>query len=289
MGNIFVDKLIAINQNPSATHSIIRNLMKQSRTMEEKVFRTLKVAIHGANTQHVMGPFLRVASQVFCRFSAQPDLVEHLISHVSQQCNNLQGSEGKAFLDFHKEVSSELFENPNFPADKVLSVQYDNIVEWAPGLLGYFETDVATETEVFLHEVLFKHARSPAHHGVAEDGDVPAGKVIDVARDLGLRCLAYLRDTYVLRRAEVSTRLVACLERTIKECGKFYNLRESPEDERATEFIRLSATVLEPLRILLVEDLEEESEWEGSSGSEQLTFEDVSVPIAGELHVGELQ
>ncbi|KAK0645991.1 hypothetical protein B0T16DRAFT_412380 [Cercophora newfieldiana] len=289
MGNVFLDKLITINQNPAATHSIIRNLMKQSRVMEEKVLRTLRMAIHGGTTQHQIGPFLRVASQVFCRFSAYPDLVENLISYVGQQCNNVQGSEGKAFLDFHKEVFSELHENPNFPADRVLDVQYDSILEWAPGLLGYYEIAVATETEEFLHEVLFRHAPSIAHHGVAE-GDGIQAKIAATARALALRCLAYLRDTYVSRRMDVSTRLVMCLERSIKECSKFYNLKEPSEDEEATEFLRLSNTVMDPLRKLLVEELEEDgSEWEGSSGSEQLTFEDVSVPIAGELQVGGLE
>lgn len=239
-GNIFVDKLISINQNTAATHSIIRNLMRRNRYMEDKVYRTLRIAINGQTTQHQNGPYLRVASKVFCRFSAQPDLIISLISHVSQQCNGLQGAEGKAFLDFQREVFNELHENLNFPAENVLTVGYENLVDWAPGLLGYFETAVANETEEFLHEVLFKHGSSPAFQGGDEGEDNQAEKVVETARRLGIRCLVYLRDTYVTRRVDVSTRLVVGLERVIKECSKFYNLREPSDDEQGREFVRLS-------------------------------------------------
>jgi ubiquitin carboxyl-terminal hydrolase 34 len=241
LGNIFVDKLVSINQNPTATHSIIRNLMRQSRVMEEKVYRTLKMAINCQTTPptHQSGPFLRVASQTFCRFSAQPDLVEGLISHVSEQCTGLQGPEGKAYLDFQKEVFTELHENTNLPAASVLRIRYEYLPLWGPGLLGYFETSVASEAEEFLHEILFRHAPSPMPGGADEGGDVESRKITQAARLLGIKCLDYLRETYVEPRVEVSSRLLVGLERAIKECTKFYNLREDAEDEEAGEFLRL--------------------------------------------------
>jgi ubiquitin carboxyl-terminal hydrolase 34 len=238
-GNIFVDKLISINQNPLATHSIIENLIRQSRAMEERVFRTLRIAISGQATQHSIAPYLRVASQVFCRVARQQELVISLITHVSQQCSGLQSVEGMAFLDFQRDVFNTPQEGSGFSRQQILAMSYDRIPMWAPGLLGYFETAVVTDTEAFLGEVLFKHGTSLTLADSGEDSNVPIGKIIDTARRLGLRCLIYLRDNYVVRREGVATRLVAGLERVIRECGKFYNLKDSSEDEGAKEFIQL--------------------------------------------------
>ncbi|KAK4456144.1 ubiquitin carboxyl-terminal hydrolase 34 [Podospora aff. communis PSN243] len=260
LGNIFVDKLVSINQNPTATHFIIKNLMRQGRVMEEKVYVTLKVAINCQTTPptHQNGPFLRVASRTFCRFAAQPKLVEGLISHVSEQCTGLQGPEGKAYLDFQKDVFTELHENTNLPADSVLRIRYEFIPVWGPGLLGYFETLVATEAEEFLREILFKRAPSPTSGGVDGVGDVESMMITQTARLLGLKCLEYLRETYVEPRVEVSSRLLGGLERTIKECTKFYDSREDGESEETAEFLRLFNSVTGPLRRLTVEEIEED-------------------------------
>ncbi|KAK3380099.1 hypothetical protein B0T24DRAFT_519847 [Lasiosphaeria ovina] len=255
--NVFVDKLITINQNPAATDSIITNLIRQSNAMEEKVFRTLRNGITGQITQHSNAPFLHVAAAVFCRVASRAELINSLIEHVSQQCMSLQSVEGKSFLDFERDVFDCPRENANQSREEVILAGLDNIPEWAPGLLGYFDSAIADEVEAFLQENLFQYSPSPVC-GDTEEGRRRSAKLIDTARTLGMRCLGYLRDNYVARRIDVSTRIVAGPERVIKECSKYFNLREPSEDEEAQEFLLLSRSVLEPLHRLTVEELEED-------------------------------
>ncbi|KAK3313841.1 hypothetical protein B0H66DRAFT_483418 [Apodospora peruviana] len=254
---IFVEKLIAINQNHSGTYSIVSHLMKYNRTMEERVYRTLRGAITGQMVQHSNIPYLRVAAHVFCRTSSRPELINNLIRYICQQCMLLQNGEGKAFLDFQKDVFDAPREGSGEDPEYVILTGLDNIPDWAPGLLGYFDSTVSSDTESFLQEKIFKFSPSPAFEDT-ERGRRRAQKLVDTARALGLRCLEYLGDNFVNGRGDVSTRLVAGLQRVIKECSKYFNLKDPALDEGAREFNRLCQMTLEPLRKIVVEDVEED-------------------------------
>ncbi|KAK5664214.1 hypothetical protein OQA88_430 [Cercophora sp. LCS_1] len=275
-GTIFVDKLISINQNNSAIDSILGHLVKQSEVMEAKVFRTLRCVINGQNTQHNLVPYLRVASKVFCRFARSGELIVSLLRHISEQCLGLQCQEGEMFLDFHREVFDGPQENSGMSSSAIIMVGYDNLPMWATGLLNYPSSAVVHGTEHFLNEVLFKFGPAPTFEDT-EEGRARGKKIVDTAKLLGINCLRFLRDNYVVDRENVSSRLVVGPERVIKECNRFVAF--SPQDELSREFVRLSNVVLEPLRRLIVEELEEDgSEWENSSGcSEPMeNFGDVS-------------
>jgi len=235
-GNIFVDKLIAINQNLPSTHSIIANLVKKSTVMEQKVYTTLRVAISGQATQHLNGPYLRVGSDVLCRYGRNSALITSLMGHVSQQCLNLQSTEGKAFLDFQRAVFDGPQENSGETPLEILLAGYDNIPIWAPGLLGYFDSAVVQETQSFLEDVLFRHAPIP------DLGDVRrASKIVETAKALGFQCLHYLRENYVSRGTEVQVqaRLVAGHEHAIRECARFFGRKDATNDTETKEFHQL--------------------------------------------------
>ncbi|KAK3692278.1 hypothetical protein B0T22DRAFT_9213 [Podospora appendiculata] len=256
--NIFVDKLIMINQNPHASCSIITNLMKQSFQLEEKILRTLKLGISGHINQQMNPPYLRVAALVFCRSASRAGYINNLIAHVCLQCMCLQNADGQAFFDFQRDVFDSRRKNTGEDPEDVTLIGLDNLPEWVPGLLGYPETSITEQVELFLQDKLFQFGSPPLHDGT-DQGRRRADKMVETARTLGIRCLGYLRDNYVSRRDQVHARLVSAFERVIKECSKYFNLKEPAEDEGAREFIRLNHSVFEPLRKLAVEDVEEDA------------------------------
>ena len=235
--SVFLEKLISINQNHSATYQIIANLMKYSPQMEDRLFRTLRSTISGQVGQTVNTPYLRVAAFVFCRSSTHPELINSLIQHVCEQCMSLQNVEGKAFFDFQREVFGPPRENSGEDPEEIMMAGYKNLPEWAPGLLGYFDSSVSADTETFLQEKVFKYGPSPVFDDT-EQGRRRADRITETGRMLGLRCLEYLGDHYVNGRGDVSTRLVAGLQRVIKESSRFFS--KDPEDEAAREFAHLS-------------------------------------------------
>ncbi|KAK3333232.1 hypothetical protein B0T19DRAFT_354656 [Cercophora scortea] len=255
--NIFVDKLITINQNPNASCSIITNLMRQSFQLEDKILRTLKLGISGHINHQMNPPYLRVAALVFCRSASRAAHINSLIAHVCQQCMCLQNADGQAFFDFQRDVFDSRRKNTGENPEDVMLIGLDNLPEWVPGLLGY-DTSITEQVEVFLQDKLFQFGSPPVHDGT-EQGRKRADKMVETARTLGIRCLVYLGDNYVSRRDQVHTRLVSAFERVIKECSKYFNLKEPAEDEGARDFIRLNHNVFEPLRKLAVEDVDEDA------------------------------
>ncbi|KAK4178441.1 putative ubiquitin carboxyl-terminal hydrolase [Triangularia setosa] len=272
--NIFVDRLIGIGQDEKATHSILANLIKQSSQMEEAVCRTLCQAINGS-TSHgsPAAPYLQVAGQVFIRYASDQALIKELIHHVSQQCKGLQTAEGKAFLDFQRAAYDGPREHSGEEDEEITLAGLDNLLEWVPSLLGYYESAIGAEVEQFLQDKLFAYRTynvqtediiseedEEAEMGVAE-------KMNQTARALGLQCLYYLRDNYVLRNADVSQHVVAGLQRVISKCNKYFNLKAPAEDKLGQEFLELSNMILESVaRLTVVEELEEDgSDWENSS------------------------
>ncbi|KAK3295943.1 uncharacterized protein B0H64DRAFT_417531 [Chaetomium fimeti] len=217
--NIFADRLISIAQNPAATHSIITTLMKESEVMENSIFHTLLFRITGQ------------------------------IGHPN--------AEGKAFLDFMRETFDGPRERTGETAHQVAIAGLDNVPDWAPGLLGYFDTSVIDGTEAFLHEKIFRYRTfRPSGSEDTEEARELAEKMRLTARALGVRCLYYLRDNYVVRSVEVTERAVGGLQRVIKQCGRYFNLKDPVEDNEAPGFVQLNQ----------VDELEEDgSDWANSS------------------------
>ncbi len=240
--NLFVDRLISIAQNPVATNSIIANLMKQSRQMENSVFHTLVYRITGQIGHTATAPYLRVAESVFCRVASDADLINDLIRHVSQQCANLQNAEGKAFLAFLRQTFDGAQERSGETAHQVIMTGLENVLEWAPGLLGYFDSSVIDGTEAFLQEKIFQYRtfRPSGSEEESEESRELAERMKITAKALGIRCLWYLRDNYVLRNSEVTERAVGGLQRVIKQCSRYFNMREPAEDDETQTFIQLS-------------------------------------------------
>jgi len=224
--NNFMEKLIAINQNEEATHSILEKLMRKSTVLELHLYNTLKQyisAVPGAS--NLNAPYLRVASEVFCPFSTQADLIEDLIQHVNSECMTHLNPEAAAFFEFQRSVYEGTRLNSGDPPAAVRISMLKKIPDWAPGLLGCHDLTVSAEVEHFLQERLFKLISTSS--ALAGENDFQSNYLFEIvaetAKRLGIACLVYLHENYVARRVDVASRAVAPLERVIRDCSKFCN------------------------------------------------------------------
>ncbi|KAK3504714.1 hypothetical protein B0T13DRAFT_14009 [Neurospora crassa] len=252
--NIFAEKLISIYQNVEATHRIIINLVKQSRWLEEGIFHALVANISSQNTSQLIYPFLH-ASLMFCRHAPTRLLVEKLIEHICNQCRVVETADGGAFLEFHRALFDSKRESQD---DETVALQVISILpDWAPGLLGHYDTRTSSETEHLLYEKLFQYGPSPSL-GDSEQDKRKAECMKTSAKRLGIRCLQYLRDNFVDTGVEVSAQLVMSLERVIDLCGKYFPPTGPEEDAEARVFRRLVHNIGQRLHALKVDEVEED-------------------------------
>ncbi|KAI1143859.1 hypothetical protein F5Y05DRAFT_8632 [Hypoxylon sp. FL0543] len=253
--NVFAEKLISLNQNPLATDSIIKRLIGFSSLMDQKMYATLRFGITGDLTSHAVSPYLRVAV-TYCRYSTSVDNVHRLINWVSHQCKNLQNTEGRSFFEFQRDVF-EGTRNTGETSEEIQLHSLENIPKWAPGLLGYIDQAVSDEVDNFLHEKLFKHGLSPVF-GESNGGLKRSQAINSAARRLGISCLEYLRDTYVVRAAQAARYTVIPLDRVVKKCEVYFNIDEEMDDGLGAHFSELCQAVLEPMDRLTVDEIEED-------------------------------
>jgi ubiquitin carboxyl-terminal hydrolase 34 len=239
---IFLEKLIALNQNLDATESIIRTYMGLAPAFEDKVFRALEIDISGElNSGQLpsfpVAPFLHIAGRVYCRYAHHVAHIHHLIAHVSKQCMPLQSVEGAAFFEFHEAVFDGPRENSGESPTEVLLYGLRNLPEWVPGLLSYYEALVGQMVVVFLDDKIFSHGTSPELE-VGMD-PVIAKEMVKAARILGIRCLVYLRDKYVSQGDSLASSQVTAFEQVIAKCSLYYNVEEKETDKMTTEFFSM--------------------------------------------------
>ncbi|KAI1464645.1 uncharacterized protein F4812DRAFT_149220 [Daldinia caldariorum] len=253
--NVFTEKLISLNQNPEATDSIIRRLISFAPVTDFKVFTTLRLNITGELASHMVSPFLRVAG-TYCRYSTNYENVLRLISHVSNQCRNLQNAEGRAFLEFQQDLFQGV-RNTGETSDIIQLRNLENIPRWAPGLLGYIDHSVSDDVENFLEEKLFRNGPSSAFGEMDGALEMPRAIILVIGR-LAVSCLEYLRDTYVSRAAQAAKYTVDPLDRVLKKCEPYFSLNEGMDESLQVQYMELRQVVLEPMVRLTVEEIEED-------------------------------
>ncbi|KAL8350358.1 hypothetical protein RB598_005598 [Gaeumannomyces tritici] len=294
-GNVFVDKLLVINQNMPATESIIESLVRLSMVMEYKVLTTLMVAINGAIVSHVNQPFLR-AAVVFCRRSRNPSRINELFMHICDQCRSLNNNEGRAFLDFHRDVFEVLNVSGQQESMPFARDGLANLHKWVPFLMGYYEPQVGSDVFDFLFSEIFTHG--PAADFEDDAGGVDRSEALDVAAQrVAIESLKLLKATYVLRGNQIQKQIFQNFEQLFDETDKYFEQDQLGgtghlDESRREEYLTLKRDVVEPLQKLTVEDIEDDaSEWENSCGSsEQMdSLGDFSMQQTGELGDGDLQ
>ena len=241
-GNVFVDKLISLDQNPLATNAIIVRLMATHPAMEGKVFTTLKANITSAATAVQQHPFLRTA-QVFIQNVKSADLAAQMMAHVAQQCRGLANSEGRSYFETLRGL---YYSQGGWAAGRAAgSAAMDGLVyvpAWAPGLLCYPDTAIGLSVESFLQDEIFSHGPDPQFD--EEEGGLERAEMLKLTvKRLGVEMLQYIQLAFVQREIPIIYSIAAILQRLLAECTPYYAPRdEETDDELSLEFRRLSAS-----------------------------------------------
>lgn len=282
VASFFVEKLVSIDQAWSVTNSIVARLVSTGGPMDVSILNTMRKNIQGELSTQPMDPFLRVAGQyVECTRSAENAHV--LIRHVCAQARNLQNTEGVAFLNFVKVALRS--ESPNEELARARrECSIDAVPSWAPYLLVYPDVNARREAEQLLeYEVLHS---SPRDMSEGEKGTEKRDRFDRVARDLGIKCLVYLREAHTKRRVKIERDAAWSILRIVSKCAPCYEsaldadadedvqfeaLRGgkpetlAPEDD-ALEVADVCAAVIEPLQRLMVDEVEDEASGKCSNG-----------------------
>jgi ubiquitin carboxyl-terminal hydrolase 34 len=232
--NIFMEKLICLNQNHAATELILERLLEIHTAADQKLLTTLKIGIVHASPAF-NAPYLR-AALVYCRRSAKIESVRTMMEHVAITCQSLQTSDGRIFLHFFRE---QFHGGANLGEDwNSQQLGLEQIPTWTPALLGYYDTAVGVETESFLQEVLFG-VRTMHNTDENADGSGLSVARMAAARQLGLECLIYLKEFVVSRNIPTGNHTIAGLQRVIGQCKEYYDFAEGSHDELAEEYVQL--------------------------------------------------
>jgi ubiquitin carboxyl-terminal hydrolase 34 len=234
--NIFLDKLIYINQNPEATDAIFASLLKQGYLLEDDILDLLLVNTQAQPSFVVHGPYLRVAA-LYCRLSRDSTNIDRLIEHIARNSNMLASSEPKAVLGFftNKAVIDGDRENSN-ETRKSISIQcLEYLPLWVPSLLAHYDHNISNEVKQIIHEKVFRHGTNPdfeEKHG----GQARAEAVVRSAKRIGIECLHFVAENYTKRGSSVPAPTVAVLQSVLEQCGGFFDATDEMAGEEGAEF-----------------------------------------------------
>ncbi|TVY73211.1 Ubiquitin carboxyl-terminal hydrolase [Lachnellula suecica] len=213
--NIFVEKLLQINQNPAATRQILITLLEwpemyghHSRDdIDSDIYHTLHYGIRKSVSAIPCSPFLK-AAVIYCEHT-QSDRSHDLITHIAKVAGHIETAEGRDFLLFFKNIMNiqTTSTNSNTTPEELASTCLHEINLWAPNLLTHYDSAVRTETEEYLIDTIFTYGPEES----PDDFDTTA-REYKAAQRLGMACLDYLNEVYVRpRQSVVSATLVSIL------------------------------------------------------------------------------
>ncbi|KJR88706.1 uncharacterized protein SPSK_06843 [Sporothrix schenckii 1099-18] len=240
-GNVFVDKLIAIDQNPQATNAIIAHLMATHPAMEAKVYTTLKANVSSNAAAAPQSPFLR-ATIVFLQNAKSEPLASGMMKHLSEQCRGVAHGEGRMFFETLRGLYHGRTAATGQVDVKAIIDGLRYIPIWVPGLLCYFDMSVTSHVEAFLQENIFSYGPNPQFEE-DEGGQERATELVLAVKRLGVEMFQYIQVAFIQRDAPISGTVVGAVQRLMTECVPYYSQADGePEDELSAQFLNLSTS-----------------------------------------------
>ncbi|KYK55829.1 hypothetical protein DCS_07793 [Drechmeria coniospora] len=252
--SFLVEKLLLLDQAWDATNDIVGRLAATGDVMDLKILNTLRRNMQAEVSTQPIGPFLRAAGRyVECTSSTKH--ADALIVHACSQARGLQKTEGAAFLGFF-----ELVLRSELPSSEVARVRHSRclklIPEWAPCLLVSPDAETRRRAERLIEEHVFR--LSSVDKPMDEVGVTARTDWFDrLARTIGMKCLVYLREEYVNRRAKIKRDAAFSILQVVGKCSSCF---ESSEDKRDddVEFAAIRSEIMEPLRRLMVDEADDD-------------------------------
>lgn len=238
ISSFFVEKLVFIDQAWIATDDIVGRLMATGGPMEIRVLNALRRNIQGEVSTQPMDAFLRAACRyIECTHSA--DRGNTLIGHIIAQARSLQNTEGAAFITFIKVALQS-----KSPSEEIARSRHDNSVRtiptWAPYMLVYPDSGTRHETEQLIEHEVFRH--SSIMESAADDTGADNTEFFDqVVRELGLKCLIYLREVHVKRRVKIERDAAWSILRVVGRCAPSYETAQELQGDEDVEFAAIQS------------------------------------------------
>ncbi|PHH80164.1 hypothetical protein CDD82_1934 [Ophiocordyceps australis] len=275
--SFFVEKLVAIDQAWAATSSIVARLVLTGMQMDLRILNALRKNMNGDVSAQPMDPFLRVAAR-YMETTRSAEYANALVRHVCGQARNMQNTEGPVFM-----VLLNVMLRSDMPRlDLALSRRECCIKQtpvWGPYMLVFPNTNVRREAECLIDHVLFA-TDSPKDEASTEHSHEVKDYLDEVAYDLGVRCLVYLRDMHVKRRVRIerdaALSILSMVGKCVSRCDSLKDMDDGEDDDLGL----LQKEVVEPLRRLMVDEVEDDvSDWDGSCGSSEPMDASLGIPL----------
>lgn len=245
--SFFVEKLLELDQAHDLSKSIIGRLVSSGEELDMKVFNTLRRKIQSDTSTKVMDTALQAAGR-YMSCSRSTERVQMLISHICAQASGFQRQEGSVFLSLMESLLQNSSENRAMDRAKRAQA-LGTMPLWAPFLLVYGNERIRTNAESLISKTLFQPWTATSIGGQRDDDDdknnddnddddadvsedVGAGSddnaapdvddLQGVIRQLGIGCVAYLRDYHVKRKSQLERGAAATISKVVSKCAPFY-------------------------------------------------------------------
>lgn len=224
--NIFVEKLLWLNQNDLATKMILTMLLHWEENIDNQIFNAIT---RGIKRDVTSASFLR-AALIYCEHSESEDGLVKMLEHVVNVCREIDNTEGKEFLQFFRGVSELKSNHNDISPEEIYKFSLEQIPLWAPSLLTYYEASVRADTEDFLTDILFSYDPEVKFGGDSEEDELRAKLIVSVSQTLGIACLRYLHETYIRARQQVVRASLFSIQAVINACAAYYDHSENDEE-----------------------------------------------------------
>ncbi|KAG6012728.1 hypothetical protein E4U43_007682 [Claviceps pusilla] len=272
--SFFVEKLLDLDQAPKATSSILSRMIRSGEELDMKVFATLRKQMQGDTSMKPMDAAIRAAS-LFVECSESKERIQSLIRHVCIQARSLQQSEGPAFMSFIGSVLAGRGPSTTQDAERERRKYATQFIPlWAPYLLVYADEQTRMSAELVINDALFEPMlltpRDQLNNNI-EDDDQEANNeaeadddermsLLAAIRQVGIKCLIYLRDVHVKRGVQLERHAASNISRVIGKCTQFYGPIDGVDDDDSDsiEFAAIQAEIRSPLQRLLVDEVDDD-------------------------------
>lgn len=241
--HVLTEKLLSIDQNQPSTKQILASLLHfpdGSTHLDRYMFLAI---MHGMrrNSQLPWGPFLR-AAVLYCEHSENPSGIQDVVRHVSKAAVHLENNDATEYLGFFKDLINLPTNSSEVSRADIMKYMLLQTSEWVPPIITHYNGDVRTDTEDFLGEIMFNLSTEVDNSAPEAEIDLASHR-LEMIQRLGLTCLEYLEDTYIVQRVQAIRGVLVNIETITNQCIPYFEpgeVRDTYKQKHDSKFISLS-------------------------------------------------